>query len=150
MDELDQRLLWKVKKLNMGIESLMNCMFEDMGLTGSQGAVLMFILEHPGSTICSTRIHRVFGVARPTVSGLLKKLRKKEYIEFQTCEQDDRQKMIQATPLAEELKQVMDLRMQDMEHHILEDLTPQEEQAMEGYFSRMDRSLKMYRMNYGK
>lgn len=49
--------------------------------------------------ICSTRIHRVFGVARPTVSGLLKKLRKKGYIEFQTCEQDDRQKMIQATPL---------------------------------------------------
>ena len=28
----------------------------------------LFILEHPGNTICSTEIHKAFGVARPSLA----------------------------------------------------------------------------------
>ena len=68
MWESEERVLWNIKKLGMGIECLLNRLLADMGLTASRGLVLLFILEHPGNTICSTEIHKVFGVARPSLA----------------------------------------------------------------------------------
>ena len=57
MWESEERVLWNIKKLGMGIECLLNRLLADMGLTASRGLVLLFILEHPGNTICSTESH---------------------------------------------------------------------------------------------
>lgn len=150
MHGVEENLLWNLKKLNMGMESLMNSQFEDMGLTASQGAVLLYILNYPENTICSSGIHRAFGVARPTISCLLKKLRQKGYIEFRRCELDVRQKMISATPEAIALRETLYLRMQDMGRHVLEGFTEEDIQAVGTCFDRMDSNMKSYQAGYGK
>ena len=145
MWEPDEQLLWVLKKLNMDAELLMNRVYEDMGLTAAQGAVLLFILEYPDGTLCSTNIHRILGVARPTVSGLLKRLREKGYIEFRPGPKDDRQKIILVTPTARLLKEALDLRMLEMEHRVLNGITPRDEQTLRSCFRQMDRNLRACR-----
>jgi len=96
-----------MKKINVSIESELNKMMMTLDLTASQGHVLIYILEHSETGVSSTQLHRQLGVSRATVSGLLKKLRAKGYLEFQACETDDRLKMIFVTEKGQELRGIL-------------------------------------------
>jgi len=100
-------LLEDLRKINLGIETELNKMMAESGLTASQGYILISILEQAPEVISSTQLHKKSGVSRATVSGLLKKLRAKGYLEFQDCDKDNRLKMIFVTEQGIELKETL-------------------------------------------
>ena len=76
MWESEERVLWNIKKLGMGIECLLNRLLADMGLTASRGLVLLFV------PLRSTRHLGLPGQAWP---GLRLKIKNKE----RTAEYED-------------------------------------------------------------
>lgn len=149
MEQRENLLLWNLKKVNLELEGVMNGLLEDLGLTASQGSLLIYILQHQETGICSAEIHRKFGIARPTVSNLLKKLRQKEYIQFENCPHDDRQKMILATSRGTDVKTTLDYRIRSMEQELLKDVTDEEERKMLECFKKLERNLRSYKNFYG-
>lgn len=141
----EDKVLWNIKRINLEMENVMNCILEDIGLTASQGAVLLYILEHPGQYLCSTELHLRFGISKATVSSLLKKLRQKGYIQFIPCRSDDRQKLIQATAKAELLRELLHVRIQEMEQGVLSIFTEEDEHALVSSLQKLSRSLKTFR-----
>lgn len=147
MEQRESLILWNLKKVNLELESVINGLLEDLGLTASQGAILIYVLRHQETVICSAEIHRNFGIARPTVSSLLKKLRQKGYIQFENCPQDDRQKMILATPKGAGVKAALDFRIRSMEQELLRDVTDEEERKMFECFKKLERNLRTYKIS---
>lgn len=147
MELRESLLLWNLKKVNLELESVMNGLLEDLGLTASQGTILIYVLQHQETGICSAEIHRTFGIARPTVSNLLKKLRQKEYIQFENCPNDDRQKMILATQKGADVKTVLDFRITSMEQELLRDVTNGEERIMFECFKKLEQNLRTYKIS---
>ena len=52
-----------------------------MDLTSAQGHLMGF-LAHSGKALCARDIEEAFHLSHPTVSGLLARLEKKEFLEF--------------------------------------------------------------------
>lgn len=139
MESPEDEIMKNLKKLNLAIESYANERMADKGLTSAQGHVLMYILEH--RDICSTHIHNELGISRGTVSGLLKKLRDKGYIQLSRCVKDDRQKIIQVTDKARVLKEALDECRETLETQVFCGLTHQEKQTLLDLQRRMLRNM---------
>lgn len=107
-----RNILYDMKKINTGIEAELNRNMADIGLTASQGHILIYILKYAGGCTNATKIHQELAISRATVSGLLKKLRLKGYIEFRDNGEDERLKMITVTPAGVELKGKLDANFQ--------------------------------------
>ena len=100
MDKIMQQDIIKTyKSIHYSIESAVNSMLSDNDLTASQSHALMFILAS-GGDVTASEIHRRLGISRPTVSGLIKKLRSKGYVTVEGDESDERLKHIIATDKA--------------------------------------------------
>lgn len=118
-----RELMEDMKLINLSVESEMNKILTAMGLTAAQGYVLIYILEHPETEMNSTRIHKKMEVSRATVSGLIKKLRCKGYLEFQSCASDDRRKLIVTTEKAMDLKNVLRQHIEQATEQIYADFS---------------------------
>ena len=130
MEMMEAILLEDMRKISLGIETKLNKMMTQLGLTASQGYVLIYILEHASQGISSTQLHRKLGVSRATVSGLLKKLRTKGYLEFQDCEHDNRLKMIFVTKQGTELREILKQNIMRASGVIFADFSKNEVETM--------------------
>ena len=99
-------LMRNMKKIHIALEAHLNARMAGEDLTAAQANVLFFILAHAG--VHSTCIHQQLGISRGTVSGLIKKLREKGFLTLRTAPEDERQKLIEPTDRALELKQTLD------------------------------------------
>lgn len=118
------------KRMNTGIEAVLNRQLGEMGLTAAQGYLLFFALQHSNASICSAEIHRELGFSRATVSVLMKKLREKGYIRFLRCQKDDRQKVIEVTETGRSLKTALDLCLEEAAASVYHDFSPEEEKQL--------------------
>ena len=121
-------ILRNTKKINIALDTYLNERLASTDLTAAQGNVLFFILEHSG--VHSTRIHKQLGISRGTVSGLIKKLREKGFLTLRTAPEDERQKLIEPTDRALELKQTLDRLAARTETQIFDGFSPQEIEAL--------------------
>lgn len=126
MEYLAKSILNDMKKINTGVEAELNRNLAEIGLTASQGHILFYILNHAGSTINATEIHRELDISRATVSGLLKKLRLKGYIECSDCGADERLKLISVTGAGRELSEKLDSHLRQTVMWLYEGFSRQE------------------------
>ncbi len=108
MKNLEEMILGDIKKINISVENELNRTMTSLGLTASQGHVLIHILNYAGDGMSATDLHQHLELSRATVSGLLKKLRMKGYIEFKDDRSDNRLKMIMVTEKGSQLKAQLD------------------------------------------
>ena len=108
-------------------QSMTNAL-EEMDLTAAQGRVMGFLAlrkEPP----CPRDIEEEFQLTHPTVSGLLTRLEKKDFIEILPDEHDRRCKRIHVRPKGRECQEKMHQVIQSNEERLLEGFT-EAEQAM--------------------
>lgn len=99
----------------------------EMDLTAAQGHILAY-LSHHHQPPCPKDIEQVFHLSHPTVSGLLTRLEKKEFIAIRPDEQDKRCKRIYILPKGEACNQRMQQRIQSIEHQIVQDFSQEEQE----------------------
>ena len=108
-------------------QSMTNAL-EKMDLTASQGHIMGF-LAHSAEPPCPRDIEENFHLSHPTVSGLLSRLEKKDFIQLRPDENDRRCKRIHVLPKGRECMDNMHRVIQNNETRLVEGFTP-EEQAM--------------------
>ncbi len=80
----------------------------NQGLTGIQARVLLYILEHSKRGTSLTEIHRETGYSMAATSGLIKRLREKDYVRVEACKLDERRKLLFATEKGERVHESID------------------------------------------
>ena len=90
------------EEMTLRVRMLLDSMLPDKDITPSQGNILGYLYRHcgEGETVTATQIHNDLMLSRATISALLKKLRLRGYLNFETAECDDRLKSITLTEKA--------------------------------------------------
>ena len=110
----------------------------EMELTAAQGHILAF-LSHQPKPPCPRDIEEVFHLSHPTVSGLLNRLEKKEFIAIRPDESDKRCKRIFILPKGDACNKKMRSTIQSIENRIVLDFSPEEQET----FTRLlDRAIQ--------
>lgn len=110
----------------------------EMDLTAAQGRVMGYI-AHRREPPCSRDIEEEFQLSHPTVSGLLSRLEKKDFIEFRPDEHDRRCKRIYVSPKGKECTDRMHRIILDNEAQMVRGFTPEEQEQFRAF---LDRAIK--------
>ena len=108
---------------------------EAMELTSAQGRIMGF-LAHRTQPPCPKDIEEEFQLTHPTVSGLLTRLEKKEFIEILPDDQDRRCKRIHLRPKGWECMENMHQVIQTNETRLVEGFTEEEQAQFADFLKR--------------
>ncbi len=89
-----------IRILHRSISQAVTGAMAEMDLTSAQGRIMGFLVKR-GSPPCAKDIEEEFNLSHPTVSGLLSRLERKNFIEFRPDAQDKRCKRIYILPKGE-------------------------------------------------
>ena len=98
-----------------------------MDLTGAQGHIMGYV-AHCSQPPCSRDIEEEFRLSHPTVSGLLSRLEKKGFIEFQPDPSDRRCKRIYILPKGKECNDMMHQIIRENEQRMVQDFSEEEKE----------------------
>lgn len=104
MKEDRKALVLDNRRIGIQMELLMGQAMAEKGLSAAQGHILLFILSHTRQGTSLTEIHQEFGYSMASLSSILKRLRKHGYVRVEPCLEDNRRKLLFATPQALELE----------------------------------------------
>jgi len=124
-----------VKILHWCTNQAMTSALEEMELTSAQGRVMGY-LSHCEEPPCPKDVEEVFHLSHPTVSGILTRLEKKEFIELYPDPADRRYKRIRILPKGQTCSKTMHETIVNMEHQIVKDFTPEEAELFHSLLSR--------------
>ena len=98
-----------------------------MNLTSSQGRILGFVAHSPTAP-CPRDIEEAFHLSHPTVSGLLSRLEKKDFIALRPDEADRRCKRIYVLPRGRECQETMHRTILANEDRLVQGFTQEEQE----------------------
>lgn len=110
-----QTMMIDNKTINQRIENSLNVIFADIDITAAQGRVLMYIANSPDKDIFAADLHKHLCISKPSVSALIKKLRKSGYISCTGCESDERYKNLTATDKGKNVAELISQHMKNIE-----------------------------------
>lgn len=142
MAEEDKNVMLLLKQLNLNIDAAVGRAVESKELTGAQGRLLGYLQEHRDEKLCSTDIHTRLHFSRASVSEMLKRLRQKEFVQFEMEPGDDRIKYIVLTPKAYELHRFMEQTFADIEERLYRDFSEEDKAEFLRLADKMLRNLK--------
>ena len=121
--------------LHNAVSQELNNALAAMELTGSQGHLLGYLArcENPP---CPKDIEERLQLSHPTVSGLLSRLEKKEFIRLEPDPADGRCKRIYIAPKGAACMQSMRTAIAQTEAQIVQGFTPEEQQTLAGLLTR--------------
>lgn len=96
-----------------------------MELTSSQGQIIMYLINC-GSVLCPKDVEDHFQLSHPTVSGLLSRLEKKDFIELRTDDDDRRCKRIYVRPKGMECYEVIRQTIEENEERVVRGFSDEE------------------------
>ena len=106
--EVDRSLMIQEnRQINIQLEQLGSRVMAQKGLTAIQAHVLLYILGHSEHGISLTDIHLEFGYSMAALSGLIKRLREKDYVRAEPCARDDRRKLLFGTEKGEQVREFL-------------------------------------------
>lgn len=106
-----------------------------MDLTCAQGHIMGF-LTHRKDPPCSKDIEEAFQLSHPTVSGILRRMERKGFIEFRPDESDRRCKRIHISARGRECHSRIEKAIRETEHQIVRDFTPEEQALFSEFLNR--------------
>ena len=99
----------------------------DMDLTAAQGRIMGY-LAHSATPPCPRDIEEAFHLSHPTVSGLLSRLEKKDFIALRPDEADRRCKRIYVLPRGRECQETMHRTILANEDRLVQGFTQEEQE----------------------
>lgn len=101
------------RRIVQAVERQTDATLAPAGLTTAQGLVLLHILAQGEAGTSLTAMHRAFGTSMPTLSGILKCLRRQGYVQAVPCPGDERRKLLFATEQARQLQSFLSCTLQE-------------------------------------
>ena len=114
-----------LKILHWCTDQTMTHALEAMELTSAQGRILGF-LAHREEPPCPKDIEEEFQLTHPTVSGLLTRLEKKDFIELRPDPTDRRCKRVYILPKGYECAEMMHQTIRNNEERLVQGFTEEE------------------------
>lgn len=114
-----------LKVLSGCMKASMDNALASMDLTSAQGRIMGYLAQR-SQPPCSRDIEETFHLSHPTVSGLLSRLEKKDFIELRPDETDRRCKRIYVLPKGDELHETMNRVILDNEAQVVAGFSPEE------------------------
>ena len=124
-----------VRILHWCTDQSMTNALEKMELTAAQGHIMAF-LAHSAEPPCPRDVEEKFHLSHPTVSGLLSRLEKKEFIQLLPDEKDRRCKRIHVLPKGRECMENMHQVIQSNEKRLVEGFTEEEQRLFADFLNR--------------
>ena len=115
----------KLKHLHFYTDQAITEAVSAMDLTAAQGHILSY-LSHRTQPPCPKDIEDAFHLSHPTVSGLLQRLEKKEFITIRPDAEDRRCKRIYLLPKGEACHQQIHAIIDRTEDSLVQGFTPEE------------------------
>lgn len=130
-----------IRTLHCGTAQAMNDALAKVDLTSSQGHVMGYLAFHKEPP-CPKDLEEAFHQTHATVSGLLARLEKKEFIALRPDENDRRCKRIVMLPKGWECNETMYQIIASNEEQMLQGFTEDEKRQFEGYLKRAIDNMK--------
>ena len=96
------------------------------GLTAIQARVLLYILVRSKRGTSLTEIHRETGYSMAATSGLIKRLREKDYVRVEACKLDERRKLLFPTEKGERVRESINTAMSNRPKELYNGFTDDE------------------------
>ena len=116
-------------------DQTMTAALAEMELTAAQGRIMGY-LAHQKDAPCSRDIEEEFQLSHPTVSGLLNRLEKKDFIEFRPDPDDGRCKRIYILPKGQQCNELMHNTIRSNEERMVQGFTEEEKAAFADLLQR--------------
>ena len=126
--------------LHCAVSQTMTEAFGEMELTSAQGRIMGHLARRKRPP-CAKDIEEEFHLSHPTVSGLLSRLEKKDFIEFRPDEKDGRCKRIYVLPRGLACHERIHKTIQENEARIVRGFTPEEKAQFADFLSRAVRNM---------
>ncbi|WP_303870193.1 MarR family winged helix-turn-helix transcriptional regulator [Acetobacterium wieringae] len=114
-----------VKQLNNIMEMRFNHSLKQWNLTSSQFSVIMYLLHHQDQEINQKMIEEAFRLKGPTVTGIVKRLVEKEFIQRRPDSQDRRINYLELTKKGLALESLVCTEITRLEAETLRDISPE-------------------------
>lgn len=111
-------------------------------LTGSNGYIIVFLMEHQTEMTTQKQIEDVLGITRSTASIVLSNMERNQLITRNILEEDNRIKSIHITAKGKELYEKMTLEKKEFEKKLLEGFSEEEIEQFIEYIHRMKRNIR--------
>lgn len=119
-----------LRYISDGIKKDLNNIFSKYDITCQQGQMLLYLMFHEKENINQKTIEETHNLKSSTVSGILKRLEAKGLIERIVFNDDNRFKVIKATPKAYELKDILDRNREKVRFELTQGLSEDEEETL--------------------
>lgn len=127
----------RFRVLHWCTDQLMSDALAQLDLTSAQGHIMGFI-AHQQDPPCSRDIEEAFHLSHPTVSGLLRRLEKKGFIQFCPDETDHRCKRIHILSKGIQCHTQIEDTIRSIDQQVVRDFTPEE---LEHFTRFLDRAI---------
>ena len=111
-------------------------------LTGSNGYIIVYLMEHQNELITQKQIEEVLGITRSTASIVLSHMEENQLITRKILEQDSRIKSIHIMPKGMELYETLTREKIEFEAKLLQGFTSFELDQFVEYIRRMKKNIK--------
>ena len=111
-------------------------------LTGSNGYIIVYLMEHQNELITQKQIEEVLGITRSTASIVLSHMEENQLITRKILEQDSRIKSIHIMPKGMELYETMTREKIEFEAKLLQGFTSFELEQFVKYIRRMKKNIQ--------
>ena len=128
------------RSLDCALGQRMDQALSGMDLTFSQGHIMGY-LAHRDTPPCAKDIEEKFHLSHPTVSGLLARLEKKDFIEFRPDEQDRRCKRIYMLPKGADCNEQIYHAIEENERRIVADFSEEEKALFADFLIRAAKNM---------
>lgn len=108
MEERCTKLVLENRRIGILLEQRTSQAAAQQGLSGPQAYMLRFLIRQGSQGTSLTSIHRAYGYAMPTLSGVLKGLCRGGYVRVEPCAEDQRRKLLFPTEKGEALAEALD------------------------------------------
>lgn len=129
-----------LRLLHCSISQRMNNALADLELTSSQGRIMGY-LAHCSQPPCPRDIEEQFQLSHPTVSGLLARLEKKDFIRLMPDPIDRRCKRIYIQPKGLSCMESMHRTIAGIEQELVTGFTPEEQQQFRDLLRRATQNM---------
>lgn len=120
----------------------LNRSVEQIDLTTSQIHILFYLNHNENREVIQKDIEERFNLSNPTVTGIIKRLETKGFIERSVSSKDARSKKITMTEKSRKANKEMKKAMREANKNLLKDISEEELAILEGCFKKMLHNLE--------
>lgn len=114
------------RRISIRLELRANQILEGLELTAGQAYVLLFLIRRRDQGASLTDVHRAMDISMAALSGLLKRLREKDYVRTERRVDDDRYKLFFPTDRGLTLQDELEKRLRTVEDTLYRSFTREE------------------------